>query len=175
MKKYLVIIAFLLTLSMLGFFAGRIYEAFQDDPFAHAAFALKKTGLSEAYAPSYSLHGAVGVRDSFSQTKFYVQNENERKNLLHEISLEKGWHITPVTSDEYLNFQKTCMWGFETLNVPESVVFDAWYYLETDVPISHSPFAPAGALSEIEQVGYGYEFAVFDVESGLFIFVDVFG
>lgn len=174
MKKCLMIGGILL-LCIIVFFVGRVYETFQDDPLAHAVYALKKTGLSQEYAPAYSLHGSIGIRDYFSQTKFVVQYEHERNKLLQEASLTKGWHTAPVTAEEYLCFQETCMWGYETLDVPDDVVFDAWYYLETHDPLSYSASAPEGGLKEIGQVGYGYEFAVFDVESGLFIFVDLFG
>lgn len=68
------------------------------------------------------------------------------------------------------------MWEYaDVLDVPEDIVFDAWFYRKTDEPASWSKHVSSGSLKDIGQVGNGFEFAVYDLETGLFIFVDQFG
>jgi len=55
------------------------------------------------------------------------------------------------------------------------IVFDAWYFLETAGPVSYAEDVTFESLLESGYIGDGFEFAVFDVQSGLFIFVDQFG
>ena len=142
----------------------------------YAETALKKTGISVQYAPSYCLHGDATARDSFAQTVFTVEHQSDRQALLEEAKRTKGWRAAPVTATEYLAFQRACLWKCgEVLSVPADTVFDAWYYCETSAPVSNAVAAPAGALEEIGPVGRGFEFAVFDAETGLFVFVDQFG
>ena len=143
---------------------------------SHSAYALKKTGLSSEYAPSYELHGYVGSRDSFMQTEFIVQYETDRDRLLSEIKKTANWHYQPVSTEQYLRFQSQYMWDFaEVLSVPNDMVFDAWYFAETAGPVSYSEGPDFENLLESGYIGRGFEFAVFDVQSGLFIFVDQFG
>ena len=154
-----------------GVRAGLLHSAIN-----YAERALKKTGLPTTYAPGYCLHGEISSRDSFVQTKFVVEYQSDRRTLLEEAKRAKGWRAAPVTATEYLAFQRACLWKCgEVLSVPADTVFDAWYYCETSAPVSNAVAAPAGALEEIGPVGRGFEFAVFDAETGLFVFVDQFG
>ena len=120
------------------------------------------------------MHGFTGFRDSFEQTKFRVQYAEDREALLSDIARAKGWRVAPVKAEEFTAFQKQYMW-WAVLDVPTDVVFDAWYYHETHEPADYSLKVTDGTLAEIGRVGYGFEFAVYDAESGLFIFVDQFG
>lgn len=176
MKKRFTLILAAFIIALFGYIKGSFDADMRHESFSYASNALEKTGLPEKYAPSYCLHGFTGFRDSFLQVKFIIQYQDDREALLSKMASTKGWHISQVAQDEYLNFQQTCMWAYSAvLDIPADIIFDAWYYLETDEPAPYSKHAPAGALAEIGQIGYGYEFAVYDVESGLFIFVDQFG
>jgi len=154
-----------------GVRAGLLHSAIN-----YAERALKKTGLPTTYAPGYCLHGEISSRDSFVQTKFVVEYQSDRQALLEEIERTKGWRLAQVAASEYLAFQQAWLWQCgEVLSVPADTVFDAWYYCETSAPVEGGNAIPAGALEEIGAVGRGFEFAVFDAETGLFVFVDQFG
>ncbi len=174
MKKRFKRIVVICAIGILGYFIGSIDANTRNEMLNRAAVALEKTGLSQTYAPHYSLYGFIGFRDTFSQTKFKVYYDSDRKALFNDIAEAKHWHVTPVAGDEYLEFQRVCMWN-DVLDVPADIVFDAWYYLETTEPDPYSSYTPDGALTEIGQIGRGFEFAVYDADSGLFIFVDQFG
>ena len=60
------------------------------------------------------------------------------------------------------------------VQVRDDAAFDAWYYRETAGPHNASE-APDGPFAEIGQIGRGFVFAVFDAETGLFIFTSQFG
>lgn len=67
------------------------------------------------------------------------------------------------------------MWSCQAaVQVADDVVFDAWYYRETAAPYN-APGIPDGPFAEIGQIGRGFVFAVFDAETGLFIFTSQFG
>ena len=174
MRKRVKSILVICVIGFLGYIVGTIDANTRNEMMNHAVVALERTGISSKYAPNYSMYGFVGFRDMFSQTKFKVYYDSDRKALFNDIAEAKHWHVAPVTGDEYLRLQRACMCN-DVIDVPEDVVFDAWYYLETTEPTQYSGFAPNGALSEIGQIGRGFEFAVFDLETGLFIFVDQFG
>ena len=176
MKKRLLLIAAALIIALAGYLKGSFDADMRHESFSYAENALKKTGLPEKYAPSYCLHGFTGFRDTFLQVKFIVQYQKDREELLGKMASAKGWHIAQVQGDSYLEFQQLCMWEYaDVLDVPEDIVFDAWFYRETDEPASWSKHVSSGSLEDIGQVGNGFEFAVYDLETGLFIFVDQFG
>lgn len=166
-------IAVTFLLCIVAFFAGRVIQSEKDSDFNHAEYALKKTSLPEAYAPSYCLHGFTGFRDTFEQAVFEIPYMADREALMQCIRQTDGWTFAPATAQEFLAFA-SCFWYPTIVSVPDSVVFDAWFYRETDSP---TPWAHAadGCFSTIGEVGNGFEFAVYDLETGLFIFVDQFG
>ena len=176
MKRIVRIGIAILLAGFIGCIVGELRAGIRQSALNRAAIALEKTGLPEMYAPSYSLYGFTGFRDTFSQTKFIVQWKDEREQLFSDISSSERWRVAPVTADEYESFRKACIgWYSAVLDVPTDIVFDAWYYLETHEPAKYSDCAPEGAFEEIGQVGYGFEFALYDRESGLFVFTDLFG
>ena len=176
MKKRVLIVFAVMILCACCYLKGIIDEDARHASHSYARNALEKTGMSAEFAPGYCLHGFTGFRDTFHQVKFIVEDQHDRKALMAEMTSADGWHVSQVTAAEYLEFQKNCMWTYsQALSVPEEVVFDAWFYCETDEPAPWSKQMTAGALKEIGQVGNGYEFAVFDAETGMFIFADQFG
>lgn len=158
-----------------GWMAGTIGVLVRNEAFNPAENALLETGLSAPSAPYYSLYGFTGWRDSFSETKFTVPYRSERESLWAEIAASESWRVAELTADEYMLFQQTCMWECASVDLPPDVVFDAWYYRETNAPAGREPTAPNGALSEIGQVGRGFVLAAYDLESGLFLLVRQFG
>lgn len=67
------------------------------------------------------------------------------------------------------------MWSCQAaVQVRDDAAFDAWYYRET-AGSYNAPGIPDGPFAEIGQIGRGFVFAVFDAETGLFIFVRQFG
>ena len=69
------------------------------------------------------------------------------------------------------------MWEYENSWLySDEITFDAWYYRETVEPDTFSGRIPRGPLEQIGScVGRGFEFAIFDVETGLFVYIDQFG
>lgn len=172
-KKALRMIAKLLGIAMLlvlGFGAGAIVA--NEHEVNHAASALRKCNLSQAYAPTFYLRGFTGFRDTFEQAVFEIK-EDQRTAFMQEIGHTEGWTVKPVTAEDFRTFSKA-FWYKEFPPIPEAMVFDAWFYRETHEPSEWSHVA-TGSLSSIGTVGYGFEFAVFDMETGMMIFVDQFG
>ena len=159
-------------LLMLAFGAGALYANEKTSHVNPAAHALKKCNLSQTYAPSFSLRGFTGFRDTYEQIVFAV-DEKQRSALMQAISRATGWTAEAVTAEDFRAFSKAC-WYREFPPVPDDMVFDAWFYRETHEPTDYAHIA-TGSLSSIGAVGYGFEFAVFDMETGLMIFIDQFG
>lgn len=176
-KRFWIALLFAFIAGVGGYAAGLLTADISQEFVNHAETALKKTGLSAQYAPSYSLYGFTGFRDSFSQTKFEIESASHKQQILSDMRFAGNWHTAPVTADEYLAFQEACAWTYSSvLDLPANIIFDAWYYLETCAPAApSSPVVPSGAFSAIGQIGHGFEFAVYDLETGLFIFIDQHG
>lgn len=165
--RNLIITILLLT---LAFCAGRIYE--NESIGNRAAIALLRTGLPTVYAPDYSLYGFTGLRDSFSQTVFLV--EYNQQDLLNAIQKAEHWTVAPVSAEDFRSFVSHT-WYPDISQVSNDIVFDAWYYVETTESTDAFHHQATGALEAIGALGRGFEFAVFDIETGLFIFIDQFG
>ena len=175
-KKFFLVLMFIVLAGVVGYTGGLLTADISHEFSNHAEIALRKTGLNVQYAPEYSLYGFTGFRDSFSQTKFVIEYDHEKQQIFSDMKLANNWHISPVSAEDFLAFQDACAWEFSSvLNIPDDITFDAWYYLETSAAADFSPAAPEGALSEIGRVGNGFEFAVFDLETGLFILIDQHG
>lgn len=177
MKRKRFIGTFMCVLVLIAaYMLGGVHAGLLHSAINYAERALKKTGLPTTYAPGYCLHGEISSRDSFVQTKFVVEYQSDRQALLEEIERTKGWRLAQVAASEYLAFQQAWLWQCgEVLSVPADTVFDAWYYCEMSAPVEGENAIPAGVLEEIGAVGRGFEFAVFDAETGLFVFIDQFG
>lgn len=159
-------------LLMLAFGAGALYANEKAAHVNDAAHALRKCNLSQTYAPSFSLSGFTGFRDTYEQIVFAV-DEGQKTALMQEIGHATGWTAGAVTAEDFRAFSKAC-WFREFPPIPDDMVFDAWFYRETHEPTDYAHMA-TGSLSSIGAIGYGFEFAVFDMETGLMIFIDQFG
>ena len=159
------------ALLAVAFFAGTLVE--NQTLINHAEYALKKMNLPMQYAPSFCLYGYTGSRDSYMMTAFQIQYAIDRKDLLQRIANTEGWTIAPVTEAELRKFAKS-FWYPDLILVPDNSVFDAWFYSETSKPIFGAEMAK-DCFSSIGKIGRGFEFAVFDVETGIIVFVDQFG
>lgn len=176
MKKRLMLILMVLIIAFGGYLKGLFDANMRHASFSYTENALRRTGLPVKYAPGYCLHGFTDSRDSFMQTEFIVEYQSDREELFAQMDSEIGWRVSSVTGIEYLEFQRICMWKYaDVLSVPEDIIFDAWFYRETSKPAPWSEHVSSGPLEDIGQVGNGFEFAVYDLETGLFIFVDQFG
>lgn len=162
----------IVLLLLLAFGAGALYENEHTLHVNHAAYALKKCNLSQTYAPSFCLRGFTGFRDTFEQIVFAVE-ETQKSALMQEIGHATGWRAEPVTAEDFRAFSKA-FWYQEFPPIPDEMIFDAWFYRETHEPTDYAHIA-TGSLSSIGAVGYGFEFAMFDMETGLMIFIDQFG
>ena len=110
-----------------------------------------------------------------TQTAFVIEYPSDREVLLEEISRIDGWHVAQVSAQEYRDFADAALWTqAEVLQVQDDTCFDAWYYRETAEPCD-PPALPDGPLSKIGELGRGFQFAAYDVESGLFVYVNQFG
>ena len=158
---------------VIAFFAGRLSASTRLFAANAAETALEQTGLPRDYAPPYAMHGMADGRDSFEQTVFCAARE--REVLLQWMSRTQGWRIAEAGAEDYRRFAETAMWGYQSaVQVSDDVTFDAWYYRETAEPYN-APDVPDCPFAEIGQTGRGFVFAVFDAETGLFIFVRQFG
>ncbi len=158
---------------VIAFYAGKLAGNVRLSAPNAAEGALEQTGLPGEYAPSYALHGAADGRDSFAQTVFCV--EREREELLQRMSRTEGWRVAEAGAEDYRRFAETAMWSCQAaVRVRDDAAFDAWYYRETAGPYN-APGIPDGPFAEIGQIGRGFVFAVFDAETGLFIFTSQFG
>lgn len=166
----LLVVFFLCGVSLL---AGALIA--NESEINHGEYALRKTHLPVEYAPTYSLYGFTGMRDSFSQTVFTVDYwSDDREALMNAIRQTEHWHVEPVSAEDFRSFAAHT-WYPDIVQVADDMVFDAWYYIETTKPLSSIAHEASGAFASIGQIGYGFEFAVYDLETGLFIFVDQFG
>ena len=154
-----------------AFFAGMLVESLTS--INHAEYALKKMNLPEQYAPSFCLRGYTGFRDSYMMTAFQIQYAIDRKDLLKRMANTEGWTVSPVTEAELRRFSRS-FWYPDLMPIPDNTVFDAWFYRETSEPILGAETAK-DCFSSIGKIGRGFEFAVFDVETGIIVFVDQFG
>ena len=156
----------------ISYLAGAI-TANENKP-NRSAVALQKTGLPLSYSQHYTLHGASSGRDYFSQTVFQVDYSSERKDLFNIMSRTKNWRIEKVSAKDFRAFTGHT-WYPEVVQVTDDIEFDAWYYLETSEPSGGIVHEAPGMFESIGLIGRGFEFAVFDVDTGLFIFIDQFG
>ena len=110
-----------------------------------------------------------------TQTAFVIQYPSDREELLREISRTDGWHAAQVSAQEYRDFADAALWTqAEVLQVRDDTCFDAWYYRETAEPCD-PPALPDGPFAQIGELGRGFQFAAYDAESGLFVYVNQFG
>ena len=158
------------VLLVIAFFAGMLVENEKLHALNDAEFALRKLNLPEEYAPPFNLHGNTGFIDSYSVVAFQVEYPEERVNLLECIRHAEGWSVAPVLEEELREFAK-CFWYPDLILTPKGTVFDAWFYRETSGPISWAKTAK-DCFSSIGRIGDGFEFAVYDVDTGFLIFVD---
>ena len=165
----LVVVCFLIGISFL---AGMIMSSVNE--VSHGEYALKKTGLPPQFAHHYSLHRVSSGRDYFSQTVFQVEYSSERKELFNIMSCTKNWRIEKVNAEDFRAFTGHT-WYPNIVQVADDIEFDAWYYLETSEPSGGIVHEAPGMFESIGLIGRGFEFAVFDLETGLFIFIDQFG
>lgn len=178
--KIILLLFLFLFIGIIGWSFGILHASTPLTGINHdgsSEFALESTGLPVEYAPGFSLYGYTGFRDSFSQTEFRINYQRERQALLDIISTTDCWHIAPVTASEYSDFASNVMWEYEnSWQYSDKIIFDAWYYRERVEPYPPSGQIPKGPLEEIgPYVGRGFEFALFDVDTGLFVYIDQFG
>lgn len=156
----------------ISFLTGAIV-ANENKPY-RSAVALQKTGLPISYSQRYTLHGVTAGRDYFSQTVFQVEYSSERKELFNIMAHTKNWRIEKVSAEDFRAFTGHT-WYPEIVQVADDIEFDAWYYLETSESDGGIVHEAPGMFSSIGLIGRGFEFAVFDLDTGLFIFIDQFG
>jgi len=162
-------------ISVIAFFAGALWNSV---PTAEekAQYALKNTGLTFSETGSFSLHGSYGWRDFYDITEFIIPYPENRQALLTEMKTTEGWHMAEVAYPEYLDFCELALWAdFEIIMLPEDTVFEAWYYRETCEPSGFSYHTNKGAFEDIGKLGHGFTFAVYDVDTGLFIYFNQHG
>ena len=107
-EKALRSIAKLLGITMLlasAFGAGVLYENEHVLQVNHAAWALKKCNLSQAYAPRFCLRGFTGFRDTYEQIVFAVE-EAQRPVLIQEISSQRDGQQSLFLPRTFWHFQK---------------------------------------------------------------------
>ena len=161
------------VLLAIAFFVGRLVENQHLASINYAEYALKHMNLPEQYAPSFWLHGSTGFRDFYTITAFQIQYKSDREDLLKCIQRTDGWTVAPVSEEELRRFSES-FWYPELMPVPDNTVFDAWFYRETTESTQYSESAK-DCFSSIGKIGRGFQFAVFDVETGMVIWVHQFG
>lgn len=169
-------VCLILFLIAIAYFSGRIQESLSLSGVNQAKYALRKTGLPADDAPVFSLYGTWGFRDFLDITVFNIEWETDRAELFDAMKDAQGWTCAPVTSDEYDRFADAAFWSYaDVVMIPEDMMLDAWYYRVSTEPSGYESFAPKGPFEEIGQIARGFEFAVYDVETGFFALIDQFG
>lgn len=156
----------------ISYFAGVISA--NENAVNHSETALQKTGLPTQFSQHYSLYGLTAGKDYFSQTVFQVEYSSERQDLLNVMAHTDNWRIEKVSAEDFRGFAAHT-WYPEVVQVADGIEFDAWYYLETSEPWGSIVHQATGVFEPIGLIGRGFEFAVFDIDTGLFIFIDQFG
>ena len=178
-RKFLVIMAAAIALALLlgaAFVVGSLIESEGRSERARAETALRDTGLDASFAPAFALSGLTYSRDSFEMTTFVVEGDSNRKVLLSACSAQASWHREQVTAEEFISFSDTAFWPFaRALGRPRVDAFDAWYYRENAAPAGTEIELANGHFAEIGRLGRGFSFAVYDSDTGLFIYVRQFG
>ena len=178
-RKPLAILAAGIALALLlgaAFVAGSLFESYGRNERARAETALRDTRLDSCFAPAFALSGLTGSRDSFEMTAFVVEGGSNRKALLTACSAQAGWHRGQVTAEEFVSFSDAAFWPFaRMLGGPRVDAFDAWYYRENAAPAGTETALASGCFAEIGRLGRGFSFAVYDSDTGLFIYVRQFG
>lgn len=175
--KRLLIACFVFGLLFASFVLGKI-DASIDEPYkdehAKARNALQLTGIRQDFDPDFVFHGSHIGRDMFSQTFFEV-SYGDRKELMRLIRSTDGWHSEALTAKDYCDFVEITWYPSMIQHmISDDIVFDAWFYRETTPSAGFEPMLH-GYFSFLGQAARGFEFAVFDEDTGLFIFIDQFG
>ena len=175
--KRLLIACFVFGLLFASFVLGKSV-AYIDEPYkdehAKARNALQLTGIRQDFDPDFVFHGSHIGRDMFSQTFFEV-SYGDRKELMRLIRSTDGWHSEALTAKDYCDFVEITWYPSMIQHmISDDIVFDAWFYRETDPSAGFEPMLH-GYFSFLGQAARGFEFAVFDEDTGLFIFIDQFG
>ena len=144
------------------------------DEHAKARNALQLTGIRQDFDPDFVFHGSHIGRDMFSQTFFEV-SYGDRKELMRLIRSTDGWHTEALTAKDYCEFVEITWYpSMIKQMISDDIVFEAWFYRETTPSAGYEPMLQ-GYFSFLGQAARGFEFAVFDEDTGLFIFIDQFG
>lgn len=178
--KIIAIVGIILIICVFGGLIGILYENTRLSNLNHAEIALKMTGLPPELAPAFALDGSFGFREWHDQTEFVIGHESDREALMRAISEAEYWNIEPVTAAEYSEFAESSLWEYASAwKFSGSITFDAWYYRESTKAPQYfmlRKVIPEGPLSKIGRVaGRGFDFALFDQDTGLFIYIDQFG
>ncbi len=161
----------------IAYFFGTI-DSSMDEPYrdehAKALYALQKTGITADFVPEFVVHGSHIGRKHFIQTVFTVSYA-DRERLLETMRPTEGWHIEHISVSDYRGFADVVWYPEMTKSmIADDVGFDAWYY-RTTKPSAGWEEIPAGHFGSLGRVGRGFVFAVYDAETGLFVFIDQFG
>lgn len=167
------------ALCVVSFQAGAFWDSFlSEKPYADhaakAANAFAKTNLA-SFEITYVLHGSNIGRDMYSQTVFEVPYDTDKKELMECIRNADGWHVEAITADDYRDFVEITWYpSMVQHTVSDDIVFDAWFYRET-CPSAGYEKMMKGRFSYMGRAARGFEFAVYDKDTGLFIFIDQHG
>ncbi|MDO5435832.1 MAG: hypothetical protein Q4G19_05635 [Clostridia bacterium] len=173
----ILLVAVLCIVSMI---IGAFWKVFQEenpypDHTAKSAYAFSKTNLSPSFEVNYVLDGRHTGRDSFIQTIFEVPYSANREELMELIRNADGWHAETITADDYRSFAEVTWYPSIVKNtVSDDIEFDAWFYCVTAPSAGYEPDI-GGHFSFLGQAARGFEFAVFDQDTGLFIYIDQLG
>ena len=169
------------VLCVVSFLAGGFMGALDQgmkpyvDHAVKAENAFEKTNLAPSFEITYVLHGSNIGRDMYSQTVFEIPYLSDREELLGLIQNAEGWHVETITADDYRDFVEITWYPSLVQNtVSNDIVFDAWFYRET-CPSAGYERMMKGRFSFMGQAARGFEFAVYDEDTGLFIFIDQHG
>ena len=176
--KRLLLVGIAVCLCVVSFMLGGI-NAYLDDPrideHIKARYALEETGLSDSFEPEFVIHGSQTGRDFYIQTLFNVRFLDDREAMMKQIQQTEGWTVDVFSAEDYRNFIDVTWYpGLNSNLIADGIEFDAWFYKVTTPPAGYEP-TPTGYFSSIGQVGRGFCFAAYDVDTGLFIFIDQFG
>ena len=162
-----------------GVFWRELHDFLPEEPYADhiakAAYAFKETGLFPSFDVDYVLEGSHLGRDSFRLTVFEIPYEAYKSELMILITDAEGWHVEAIGAGDYRDFAEVTWFpSMLQATVADDIVFDAWYYRKTTPSAGYEPMQK-GCFRFLGRAARGFEFAVYDRETGLFIFIDQFG
>jgi len=158
------------------------YAQEENSHLAPALDVLEDTGLSSeqcAAAPALSMNTHGGFHGDGS-TLIVFESASE---LMAAISQTEGWHLSPVTDEEYALLADCWFEGTPLVSPPPGTIFDAWFYrndqpddpFAEELTAAYAPYLPQPCRESGVVYSQNWAMAFYDADTGLMCFYRVDG